>query len=336
MRAEPEAKTVIGILASHDNAERNNALARLFDRLYEIDRTLLGKFQFVFTGGTFDRILDGGSRSREADIRGVNADTRNLLLASSTALPRRVEGGVTILSYLVVERVCPILWTFFTPFTPHWLGPENLALMRLADQWRAKRLMNSGSVEEWFRREAEHDAGRHSQPMPLSVRLGSSGEKLVVRPRPGGGLEIDRPTMVQIPDSVSRMTIALIAHDEMKPRMVEFAVDHEAELAQFGRIISTGTTGRDVGEAAPRLRDKIHRYSSGPKGGDIEIATEILFGSCHVVVFFVDPLHPHPHIEDIRVVFGACMVQDQVRMLTNEMQAREWMDRVVRRQARDL
>ncbi len=49
-----------------------------------------------------------------------------------------------------------------------------------------------------------------------------------------------------------------------------------------------------------------------------------------------DPLHPHPYIEDIRVVFGACMIQDKVHMLTNEMQAREWMERVVKRGVRDF
>ena len=57
----------------------------------------------------------------------------------------------------------------------------------------------------------------------------------------------------------------------------------------------------------------------------------VLVAEAPVVMFFIDPLHPHPHIEDIRVVFGACMIQDQVRMLTNEMQGREWMERVVKR-----
>ncbi|MBE0635660.1 methylglyoxal synthase, partial [Candidatus Bipolaricaulota bacterium] len=70
----------------------------------------------------------------------------------------------------------------------------------------------------------------------------------------------------------------------------------------------------------------IYRYHSGPKGGDVEIATEVLFGNCQVVVFFVDPLRPHPHTDDIRVVFAACMLQDEVRMFSNERQAREWFE----------
>ena len=125
-------------------------------------------------------------------------------------------------------------------------------------------------------------------------------------------------------------TIALIAHDEMKQRMVDFAVEYERELSAFGRILATGTTGLEVEDATRKLAGKIKRYRSGPKGGDIEIATEILYGRCDVVVFLIDPLNPHPHIEDIRTVFAACMVEGEVLMLTNEVQAREWMDAVVR------
>jgi methylglyoxal synthase len=133
------------------------------------------------------------------------------------------------------------------------------------------------------------------------------------------------------PKSFGDMTIALIAHDEMKARMIEFAVDHEAELVKFHTILATGTTGREVAAATSRkLDDKMIRYHSGPKGGDIEIATMILHDLCDVVIFFVDPLRPHPHIEDIRVVFQACMVSDHVVMITNEMHAREFMARVVR------
>jgi methylglyoxal synthase len=139
-----------------------------------------------------------------------------------------------------------------------------------------------------------------------------------------------------MPHKTEDTTIALIAHDEMKPRMVDFAIDNEHILARFGRILTTGTTGQAVANATHTLGPKIYRYHSGPKGGDIEIATEILFGRCHVVVFLVDPLHSHAHIEDIRVVFGACMIQDHVRMLTNEMQAREWIERVARRKSMEL
>jgi methylglyoxal synthase len=85
--------------------------------------------------------------------------------------------------------------------------------------------------------------------------------------------------------------VALIAHDEMKKRMIDFAIDHEDELNAFGRIIATGTTGREVAAATSRrIENKLIRCHSGPHGGDIELATAILYGCCDLVIFFVDPL----------------------------------------------
>lgn len=129
---------------------------------------------------------------------------------------------------------------------------------------------------------------------------------------------------------LEKAVVALISHDAMKDRMIDFVLDYEHELAKFKAIVATGTTGKLIQEASPLLANNVKRYHSGPKGGDIEIATEILSGGCHLIIFFVDPLHPHPHIEDIRTVFGACMINDEVRVLSNEIEARDWMDRVVR------
>lgn len=318
-------KTLIGVLASHDDDSVNNTVARLFNDLHHQDPAILRSFHFVFTGGTFDRVIEG---TRKPMVQPVDPSTRDYLERECglTRLPSRTEGGVTILAYLVVEQLCSIVWPFLTPLTSHWLNPENLALMRLSDQWHVKRLMNRGSVEEWFAKEARVEIKRNLQPAPPGLTL---TQRTIDATKGAWGFRIDRPE-TGFPDDVSQMTIALVAHDQMKERMVEFAIDHESELDRFARILSTGTTGREVAANTRRLHMKIHRYHSGPKGGDIQIATEILFGDCHVVVFFVDPLHPHPHIEDIRVLFGACMIQDRVRMLTNEMQAREWMQRVMR------
>ena len=91
----------------------------------------------------------------------------------------------------------------------------------------------------------------------------------------------------------------------MKGRMTDFANQYENELSQFRRILATGTTGNEVQNVCKKLKNSIILCKSGPKGGDIEIATEILFGCCNIVIFFIDPLNPHPHIDDIRVVLSA-------------------------------
>jgi methylglyoxal synthase len=204
--------------------------------------------------------------------------------------------------------------------------------------------MNPGSIIEWVQHQAVRDVNRNLQPLDLKMHLAEHGRKrpllgvqgefsLVDAPEPSA------PEKREVDDwkdprwenrTWEQMTIALIAHDDMKQRMVEFALDFATELAMFGRILATGTTGKEIGDAVPGLTERVRRCHSGPKGGDIEIATEILLGYCQVVIFFVDSQHPHPHPDDIRTVFGACMARPLVRMITNEIQAREWMETVVR------
>ncbi|MDH3891553.1 MAG: methylglyoxal synthase [candidate division Zixibacteria bacterium] len=286
----------------------------------------------------------------------MNKDVKDFIIKQCgvTVLPDRKLGGVTILSNLIVHSQCSIIWPFLSSLTSHWLNPENLALMRLCDFWNVKRLMNRASVEEWFKHEAERDAKRLPQKVnPLDVRLVTTPVKKTGAKKKGTkaveGLKVKKNTKtgcyevnvaqppkrrVMLP--LEKQRIALIAHDDVKPRMIRFAAQYEEVLMKFERILTTGTTGSEVEKACSRLCSlgKVVKCQSGPKGGDIEIATEILANRCHVVIFFVDPLNPHPHIDDIRVVFGACMREQPnstVHMFTNEFHAREWMEEVIRR-----
>jgi methylglyoxal synthase len=330
---KPE-KTIIGVLASRDDSEINRTVAKLFTYYFHHkDCERLERFHFVFTGGTYQRLFVADGSGPGLLSHRVAAWLQNK--CGVTVLPKAREGGVTLLSNLIIKRQCSIVWPFYAAYEAHWLRPENLAFLRLCDQWHVKRLMNRGSVMLWFDRECEHDAERNLQPCPPECLLGPKKKW-----EPVGFGDPPPPHVTETEDSCTwtgrkknynHLTIALIAHDEMKSRMIEFAVDHEAELGRFNHILATGTTGREVAAAtSPDINDKMHRYHSGPKGGDIEIATMILHDKCDVVIFFVDPLRPHPHLDDIRVVFQACMVKDQVVMITNEMHAREFMSRVVR------
>jgi methylglyoxal synthase len=327
---------LIGILASHDDTRVNNRLARLLDTCCsQARRGILENFNFVITGGTFRRVIEGKDEQVDkGNITPVSKDTQNFLASRTLILPSNNDGGVTLISYLVVEQRCSILWPFFTPASGHWLTPQNLALMRLSDHWKVKRLMNSGSVLEWLDKEASYDMKANVQPFPpeITFRRGTASHPNG-KPdrRGGGGFRLRLPASpAEIKHNPAEMTIALIAHDGMKARMLAFAIRYESELSQFKTILTTGTTGEMIQEESKVLKNKIFRYESGPKGGDIQIATEILFNQCDVVIFFIDTQNPHPHIEDIRVVFAACMITDHVRMLTNPSQAAEWMERVVR------
>jgi methylglyoxal synthase len=334
--------TFIGVLATHEDSRRHEELVDLLNSL-TANETLLQNFSFVFTGGTFDRVLRGRDRKFG---KPVDPETSSFLQRECglIRLPAHEDGGVVVLADLVVRRKIGIVWSFLTPVSSHWLQPENIALIRLCDYWHANRLLNSHSVRDWLPIQAFGDSNRFLQAWPpppdfmcLDSIVPEDEGRFQLKEIPGFvntfelefGNESERERKRTERKTKHQQRLALIAHDEMKQRMVEFVVDYEHELnANCSQIITTGTTGSRVKEAARTLADKVVPYHSGPKGGDIQIATAILLGLIDVVIFFIDPLHPHPHIDDIRVVFGACMTKP-VRMLTNERQARQWMEAVM-------
>lgn len=112
-------------------------------------------------------------------------------------------------------------------------------------------------------------------------------------------------------------TIALIAHDGKKADLSSFA-HKNAELLRRFRIVATGTTGKMLQD---QIGLDVHRYRSGPLGGDVQIAAQIVEGHIFALIFFVDPLDKHPHEPDIQTLLRACNVHD-VPVATNEATAR--------------
>ncbi|OFZ18957.1 MAG: methylglyoxal synthase [Bdellovibrionales bacterium GWB1_55_8] len=92
--------------------------------------------------------------------------------------------------------------------------------------------------------------------------------------------------------------LALIAHDNLKPAMVEWAKKNRARLAKY-KLIATGTTGSLLKK---ELGLPVHRFKSGPLGGDQQIGAQIAEGKVSLVVFFMDPLSPHPHDVDVKAL----------------------------------
>jgi methylglyoxal synthase len=113
------------------------------------------------------------------------------------------------------------------------------------------------------------------------------------------------------------LTIALIAHDRMKDRMVSLAQEFRPMLAQH-RLVATGTTGT-------RLRSEVglevECLLSGPMGGDLQIGARLATGGVQAVVFLRDPMTPQPHEPDINALVRACDVHD-VPCATNVATAR--------------
>ncbi len=96
----------------------------------------------------------------------------------------------------------------------------------------------------------------------------------------------------------SRKRIALIAHDSRKDDLLEWVGYNRAVLAEHD-LCATGTTGALV---AARWGLPVTRFKSGPLGGDQQIGAKIAAGEIDVLVFFWDPLEPHPHEPDVRAL----------------------------------
>jgi len=101
--------------------------------------------------------------------------------------------------------------------------------------------------------------------------------------------------------------IALIAHDQKKDDLAEFAKRHQAKLMNW-RIVATGTTGGRIKDAVPEL--DVTRLKSGPLGGDQQIGALISTGEVDMLVFFVDPLTPMPHDVDVKALMRLATVYD--------------------------
>lgn len=111
--------------------------------------------------------------------------------------------------------------------------------------------------------------------------------------------------------------IALIAHDEKKQAMADFAVRRRDLLSHF-QIFATGTTGSRVLAVCPDL--DVTRLKSGPLGGDQQIGAMIATGEVDALIFYVDPLTPMPHDVDVKALMRLAIVYD-IPMALNEATA---------------
>lgn len=100
------------------------------------------------------------------------------------------------------------------------------------------------------------------------------------------------------------MRIALVAHDNKKPALLDWARANASALSMH-HLVATGTTGRMLGE---ELGLEVKRLRSGPLGGDQQLGAMITEGNIDILVFFWDPLEPQPHDPDVRALLRIAVV----------------------------
>ncbi|GGK55081.1 methylglyoxal synthase [Haloarcula sebkhae] len=124
--------------------------------------------------------------------------------------------------------------------------------------------------------------------------------------------------------------VALIAHDDEKPEMIDLAQSYESTLSEFD-LVGTGTTSKRI-MAETDLT--VERKESGPMGGDTQIGAEVAEGRMDGIVFLRDPLTAQPHEPDISALLRICDVHD-VPLATTRTSAEYILEGLVRDKADD-
>jgi methylglyoxal synthase len=95
-----------------------------------------------------------------------------------------------------------------------------------------------------------------------------------------------------------RKRIALIAHDNKKAELIDWAYYNRGELSRH-ELFATGTTGKLIEESIDR---PVTKFLSGPLGGDQQIGAAVAEGRIDIIIFFWDPMASQPHDPDIKAL----------------------------------
>ncbi|MBE7053257.1 MAG: methylglyoxal synthase [Ruminococcaceae bacterium] len=108
------------------------------------------------------------------------------------------------------------------------------------------------------------------------------------------------------------MNIALIAHDKKKELMVQFCIAYKGILSKHN-LVATGTTGTLIADSTGM---NVHKFLSGPQGGDQQIGARIAYNEIDLVLFFRDPLTAQAHEPEVNALLRLCDVHN-IPLATN-------------------
>ncbi|QNP47956.1 methylglyoxal synthase [Diaphorobacter aerolatus] len=274
-------------------------------------------------GALFEFLRQAESGIRELKIgfhavgRTYDAITQTGMLQHYAPLVRYPHGSRGGLMKLVAEvvgmpeagRTLDGAIYFIDPVDPSSIFPEALALKRQCLIHAKPFLSTVASARDWLEMERIH-AGLARNPQADRLH------------------------------DFERQTIALIAHDALKPTMLEFAGRNFELLSRFARRVGTGTTGQRLNELAwsrgwPLDQEWVYRFNSGPLGGDAQIADLVLDRRCQRAIFFEDPHVARQHEADIQLLERAVTtVTHEAVCVTAPHIAQRWCDAALLRAVR--
>ena len=101
-----------------------------------------------------------------------------------------------------------------------------------------------------------------------------------------------------------KRAIALVAHDNKKDDLVEWAEFNKGTLSRH-KLYATGGTGRRI---IDKTGLKIALLKDGSHGGDMEIGALIANEKLDYLIFFWDPLEALPHDVDVKALLRVAVL----------------------------